>query len=193
MYMIDLVVTRHPALIEYLKEQGIATDATEVITHVSDLEVLKGKNVAGVLPVSLASFTETFTEVKMDLPANKRGQELSLEEVKMYADGIRTYKVIEHVAKTVTFTAEDIAYEIMSCTDKHDEDSIVIAGYPNGSIVTHRVGSTFDSPDHPVGDFVVLAETTDREDEWRFPYEDATIAQIIEKERLKDVIHTFNS
>lgn len=155
---------------------------------------MEGKNVAEVLPVSLASLAETFTEVKMDIPFDKRGQELTLEEVRKYYDGIRTYRVTEVMeGKAVTFTAEDISTKIHDCTDKHDDDSIVIAGYPDGSITAHRVGGTFDDPDYPTGEFVVLAETSDREYDWRFPYEDATIEEIIKQEGLEDVIHAFKN
>lgn len=89
---VDLVVTRHPALLEVLAEKGIATPETPVIAHASP-EAVRGKNVAGVLPLSLAAECASITEVSLRLPAELRGRELSAEEVRAHMQGVRTYKV----------------------------------------------------------------------------------------------------
>ena len=88
----EIVVTRHPALVDYLVEEGVIPEGTPVIAHAATEDV-RGKDVIGVLPLSLASLANTVTEVKLDIPAEKRGQELSLEEVRAYARGIVTYEV----------------------------------------------------------------------------------------------------
>lgn len=88
----DLVVTRHPALIKYLQEIGLAEKDTQVISHASKEEV-KGKHVVGVLPYFLSCLTESYTEVPLHLPLELRGKELTLEQVRKYAQEPVTYDV----------------------------------------------------------------------------------------------------
>ena len=89
---LDLVVTRHPGLIEYLKEIGLATENTEVISHAST-ELVIGKNVCGVLPHSLSCLCKTFTEVPLSLPAELRGKELTIDDMRKYASAPVVYQV----------------------------------------------------------------------------------------------------
>ena len=53
MRKVDLIITRHQALIELLIERGIATSETPVHTGTVDIETVRGKHVAGVLPFEL--------------------------------------------------------------------------------------------------------------------------------------------
>lgn len=89
---VDVVVTRHHGLIEYLLEIGMADSYTEVISHAT-AEAVAGKHVCGVLPHSLSCLTEYFTEVPLALPPELRGVELTLEQVRQYAGRPVTYKV----------------------------------------------------------------------------------------------------
>jgi len=88
--MIDLVVTRHPGLVEFLMERGLCAPGVAVIPHASPEDV-RGKNVCGVLPHSLSCLCKSFTEVPLTLPAELRGVELSLEQVRQYAGEPTTY------------------------------------------------------------------------------------------------------
>ena len=63
-----------------------------VVRH-ADAETVKGKDVYGVLPLHLAALANTITSVDMNLPAEMRGKELSLEDVERYFVGFATYKV----------------------------------------------------------------------------------------------------
>ena len=90
--MIDLVVTRHPGLVEYLREIGAIDDHTKVVSHTSADEVA-GKHVCGVLPHNLSCLTAYFSEVPLALTPSDRGQELSLERVREIASPMVTYKV----------------------------------------------------------------------------------------------------
>lgn len=85
-----VLVTRHEALVEYFKELGIKFD--KVISHATEEDVC-GNDVYGVLPLRLASFTNTVTSIDMNIPAEMRGKELSLEDIKKYLVDISTYKV----------------------------------------------------------------------------------------------------
>ncbi len=87
-----LVVTRHKALVEYLKEIDLINDRDPVISHATDVDV-DGNHVIGVLPLSLASLCATVTEIPMNIPPELRGKELSIEQVRQYAGWPRTYEV----------------------------------------------------------------------------------------------------
>ena len=89
---IDMIVTRHPGLLEYLRELGLATAETVVVSHATPVDVA-GKRVCGVLPHSLSCLCDTLTEVPLTLPAELRGQELTLDQVRQYAGEPVTYRV----------------------------------------------------------------------------------------------------
>lgn len=85
-----VLVTRHEALVEYFKELGIKFD--KVISHATEEDVC-GNDVYGVLPLRLASFTNTVTSIDMNIPAEMRGKELSLTDIETYFTGMSTYQV----------------------------------------------------------------------------------------------------
>lgn len=89
---IDLVVTRHPGMIEYLKQIGLANDETKILEHVTPDDV-KNKHVCGVLPHSLSCLTKSFTEVPLVLPKELRGKELGYIDLLKFAKKPITYKV----------------------------------------------------------------------------------------------------
>ena len=88
----QLVITRHPALVEYLKEIKLVDADVEVIEHASP-EMVKDRCVYGVLPHSLSCLTKSFTEVPLVLPSELRGQELTIEDIRKYAKEPVTYIV----------------------------------------------------------------------------------------------------
>jgi hypothetical protein len=90
--MFDVIVTRHRGLVDYLVKIGLATPTTAVVTH-ANAGVVRDKKVCGVLPHSLSCLTESFTEIPLALPLNKRGQELTAEEIEEYAGEPITYTV----------------------------------------------------------------------------------------------------
>lgn len=90
--MDTIVITRHAALVEYLKEQGIIDDNVTVIEHAT-ADAVRDKHVIGVLPVHLATLTAKYTNLTMNVPQDKRGQELTLDEVREYAGDAVTYEI----------------------------------------------------------------------------------------------------
>lgn len=88
----DLVVTRHQGLVDYLIEEGICSPFVEVVPH-ADEDMVRDRHVCGVLPHSLSCLTASFTEIPLRLPAELRGQELTLEQVRQYAGEPVTYFV----------------------------------------------------------------------------------------------------
>jgi hypothetical protein len=85
-----VLVTRHEALVQYFANMGLTFD--KVIAHATP-EDITGNDVYGVLPLHLASLADTVTTIDMNLPAEMRGKELSLEDIKKYLVDISTYKV----------------------------------------------------------------------------------------------------
>lgn len=92
--MKKVVVTRYKSLVEYLKELKLIDEKTEIISH-AHVEDVKGKHVLGVLPLWLSSRAEKITEIQLRLPNEKRGKELTIEEVRFFALAPRTYVVKE--------------------------------------------------------------------------------------------------
>ena len=87
-----IIVTRHPALVDYLIAEGIADPDTPVISHASPDDI-RGKHVIGVLPLHLAAEAASVTEVPLSLPPELRGVELDEEQVREFAGAPRTYRV----------------------------------------------------------------------------------------------------
>ena len=88
-----IVITRHAGLVEYLEEAGIIPAGTPVIGQAS-IEDVKGKHVIGVLPNFLAVHAASITEIPLDIPAELRGRELSVEQVRAYAGTPVTYVIL---------------------------------------------------------------------------------------------------
>lgn len=98
-----IVVTRHPALIEYLKEKDLLSEDFEhtptyrVLSHATAMDV-SGQHVIGVLPLHLAALATQVTEIPLDLTPEQRGKELTLEEVRAAARPAVTYRVFTESA-----------------------------------------------------------------------------------------------
>ena len=90
-----VVITRHQALVQYLIELGLITAETPVISHAS-AENVQGKDVIGVLPLSLASLAKSITEIPLALTPEDRGRELDIERIREIAGSPTTYTVIQH-------------------------------------------------------------------------------------------------
>jgi len=89
----DLIITRHKGLVEYLVNKGILNGNETVIEHAT-LDMIRGKNIIGVLPVSMAAEAASVTMVNMVIPPEMRGIELDAEQVAQFSTGeIVTYKV----------------------------------------------------------------------------------------------------
>jgi putative CRISPR-associated protein (TIGR02620 family) len=91
--METVVVTRHPALLELLRERGIVHGDVPVFTHVTDPAQIAGRHVVGVLPLHLAAVAAQVTEVPLSLAPELRGQELDLPTLREVAGDAVTYRV----------------------------------------------------------------------------------------------------
>lgn len=88
-----IVITRHTALVAYLREIGLIDDTTPIIPHCSDPEQIRGKIVIGPIPLHLAAHAECIINIPLKLDQGDRGRELSLEEVRARAGKPERYMV----------------------------------------------------------------------------------------------------
>lgn len=88
-----IVVTRHTALVDLLIERGLIDSGTPVISHATP-EQVTGRDVIGVLPLSLAALANSVTEIPLALTPELRGRELDLETLRSIAGEAVTYRVI---------------------------------------------------------------------------------------------------
>lgn len=95
--MEKIVITRHNALIDFLIEKGVIENGKfRLLAHASEKDV-KGKDIIGILPFELASLANSITTVPLNVPFEKRGKELSIEDIRAFAGTIKTFKVTELV------------------------------------------------------------------------------------------------
>jgi len=88
-----IVVTRHRGLVVWLEKNGYIPPNTKVLDH-AIREDIEGEDVIGVLPISLAVYAKTYTEVPLWIPPSLRGVDLSADQVEKYQVGEPvTYKI----------------------------------------------------------------------------------------------------
>jgi putative CRISPR-associated protein (TIGR02620 family) len=90
--MNTIIVTRHPTLVQHLIETGVAPADVQVVEHATP-ENVEGAHVIGVLPIHLAALTARYTNVAVHVPAELRGTELTLEQVRQYAQPPVSYQI----------------------------------------------------------------------------------------------------
>lgn len=74
-----VIVSRHAGFVALLAERGITG---KVVAHATADDV-RGRVVIGALPLHLASLTRKVGTLEMNVPANMRGLDLSLEECRI--------------------------------------------------------------------------------------------------------------
>ena len=87
-----IMVTRHKDLIIYAIELGIITKDTPVYNGVNP-GFVKGRHVVGVVPLHVAASADKVTVIPIMTPAELRGCELNLGQLRRYAGKLVTYKV----------------------------------------------------------------------------------------------------
>jgi len=91
-----IAVTRHPALVAWLGQEGISIDSFQ--QHLDISGVSEGDIVVGNLPVHLAAEVcekgASYVNISVDVPRELRGQELSLADLERYDCRLEGYSVI---------------------------------------------------------------------------------------------------
>lgn len=88
----QLVVTRHPALVDLLIERGLVEPGARVIQHATPEDV-RDRHVLGVLPIPLAALARSLIMIPLDIPPELRGVELGIEQLRQYAGVAKRYTV----------------------------------------------------------------------------------------------------
>jgi putative CRISPR-associated protein (TIGR02620 family) len=87
-----LIVTRHGGLVDWLKSKGYDG---RVVDRATPADIL-GKHVIGSLPLHYSAIAASITSIAIPgCPQERRGEELSAEELDMYGAFLRTYTVKE--------------------------------------------------------------------------------------------------
>jgi hypothetical protein len=84
------IVTRHQGLVDFLEERGIVG----AVIHHASADMVRNRDVIGVLPLSLAVHALSVTEAVLELPKELRGVELTKEQVAKHFVGFRTFRVL---------------------------------------------------------------------------------------------------
>ena len=87
-----VIVTRHPALVELLRERNLIGEDCPILSHAT-AEQIRGRQVIGVLPLSLAVHAASVTEIPLSLSPDDRGKELGIDRLRQIAGEAVTYKV----------------------------------------------------------------------------------------------------
>lgn len=87
-----VIITKHKALVEYLTEIGLANSDTTVIQRVTQSDI-EGKDVIGVLPLRLACYANSITDVRVEVPKELRNDILTLSQFREFVTDISTYKI----------------------------------------------------------------------------------------------------
>jgi len=92
-HMITYFISRHPGAIEWAQQQGLPFD--QQLRHLDINIIQAGDRVIGSLPVNHAASVcakgARYFHLSLDLPADKRGQELSVDDMHNYGAEIEEF------------------------------------------------------------------------------------------------------
>lgn len=91
--METIVVTRHAAFVELVRERGLVGPEVRVFDHIDDPDVIMGKRVIGVLPLHLARFAAEVVVVELTMGPEDRGRDLPIERLRQIAGPTSAYQV----------------------------------------------------------------------------------------------------
>ena len=125
------VITRHKALLAYLLDKDIIKEGEYKLIEHADYKDVEGQDVIGVLPLQLASYAKSVTEVPLKLTPEMRGKELTFEEVEKVAD-----KPVQYIVREVNST-DGIDYYLGILEGYTDEDyELAYKYYRHNEVVT---------------------------------------------------------
>ena len=92
-------VTRHAGARDWAKQEGLAVD--RFVTHLDLTKIGKGDVVIGSLPVNLAARVceagGRYLHLSLELPADRRGVELSADDLRALRARVEEYRVLRVV------------------------------------------------------------------------------------------------
>ena len=125
------VITRHNALVNYLLDKDIIKEGEYKLIEHADYKDVEGQDVIGVLPLQLASYAKSVTEVPLKLTPEMRGKELTFEEVEKIAE-----KPMQYIVREVNST-DGIDYYLGILEGYTDEDyELAYKYYRHNEVIT---------------------------------------------------------
>ena len=125
------VITRHKALLAYLLDKDIIKEGEYKLIEHADYKDVEGQDVIGVLPLQLASYAKSVTEVPLKLTPEMRGKELTFEEVEKVAE-----KPVQYIVREINST-DGIDYYLGILEGYTDEDyELAYKYYRHNEVVT---------------------------------------------------------
>lgn len=125
------VVTRHKALVSYLIDKNIIKEGEYKLIEHADYKDVEGQNVIGVLPLQLASYAKSITEVPLKLTPEMRGKELTFDEVEKVAE-----EPVQYIVREVN-SSDGIDYYLGILEGYTEEDyELAYKYYRHNEVVT---------------------------------------------------------
>lgn len=127
----QLIVTRHKALVSYLIDKNIIKEGEYKLIEHADYKDVEGQNVIGVLPLQLASYAKSVTEIPLKLTPEMRGKELTFEEVEKVAE-----EPVQYIVREVN-SSDGIDYYLGILEGYTEEDyELAYKYYRHNEVVT---------------------------------------------------------
>ena len=127
----QLIVTRHKSLVSYLLDKNIIKEGEYKLIEHADYKDVEGQNVIGVLPLQLASYAKSVTEIPLKLTPEMRGKELTFEEVEKVAE-----EPVQYIVREVN-SSDGIDYYLGILEGYTDEDyELAYKYYRHNEVVT---------------------------------------------------------
>lgn len=125
------VITRHKALVDYLLDKDIIKEGEFKLIEHADYKDVEGQDVIGVLPLQLASYAKSITEVPLKLTPEMRGKELTFDEVEKIAE-----KPVQYIVREVD-SSDGIDYYLGILEGYTEEDyELAYKYYRHNEVVT---------------------------------------------------------
>lgn len=125
------VITRHKALLDYLIDKDIIKEGEYKLIEHADYKDVEGQDVIGVLPLQLASYAKSVTEVPLKLTPEMRGKELTFDEVEKIAS-----EPVQYIVREVNST-DGIDYYLGILEGYTDEDyELAYKYYRHNEVIT---------------------------------------------------------
>ena len=127
----QLIVTRHKSLVSYLLDKNIIKEGEYKLIEHADYKDVEGQNVIGVLPLQLASYAKSITEVPLKLTPEMRGKELTFDEVEKVAE-----EPVQYIVREVN-SSDGIDYYLGILEGYTEEDyELAYKYYRHNEVVT---------------------------------------------------------
>lgn len=97
--MSTIFVTRHPGARAWAEQEGVSVDT--MVEHLELSAILPGDVILGTLPVHVAAAVcergARYFHLSMDIPATRRGTELSTEDMRTFDARLEEYVITKFV------------------------------------------------------------------------------------------------